>query len=84
MNEGEAPKTVVYTTVAADRRRRGDLRAHGHGRRGLHHGLDGVVTINATPDLETRSSYSFTVKASDASGASPPRPSPSASAICRL
>ena len=28
----------------------------------------GVVTINATPDFETKASYSFNVKASDASG----------------
>src|ERR1041385_581283 len=29
----------------------------------------GVVTINATPDFEAKSSYSFNVKASDPSGA---------------
>src|SRR4029079_13055066 len=29
----------------------------------------GVVTINATPNFETKSSYTFDVKASDASGA---------------
>src|SRR4029077_4894466 len=28
----------------------------------------GAVTINASPDFETKSSYSFNVKASDASG----------------
>ena len=35
--------------------------------------LTGAVTINAIPDFETRSSYSFTVQASDASGMPPRR-----------
>ena len=73
INEGIAAHTPVYTAIAADP-------AGGTVTWSLVSGLNddaaafsidastGVVTINATPDFETQSSYSFTVQASDPSG----------------
>jgi hypothetical protein len=71
INEGVSAGTVVYTTVAADP-------AGGTVTYSLS-GIDaaaftinastGVVTINNSPDFETKSSYTFTVRASDPSGA---------------
>jgi hypothetical protein len=72
IDEGAAAGTVVYTAAAADP-------AGGTITYALVDGGDasafsinastGIVTINATPDFETKSQYSFTVKASDPSGA---------------
>src|SRR6185369_5255496 len=71
INEGAAANSTVYTAVAADP-------ASGTVTYSLTSGdsaafsIDsstGVVTINAMPNYETKSSYSFDVKASDASGA---------------
>jgi hypothetical protein len=72
VNEGVAIGTPVYTATAADP-------AGGTITWSLVPGLsddatsfsidaNGVVKINATPDYETKPSYSFTVQASDASG----------------
>ncbi len=75
IDEGVAAHTAVYTAIAADP-------AGGTVTYSLVSGLQddatafsidpstGVVTINATPDFETKSSYSFTVEASDPSGKS--------------
>ncbi len=70
VNEGAAAGTIVYTAVAADP-------AGGTVTYALS-GADasaftinsttGVVTINASPDFETKSTYDFTVKAADPSG----------------
>ncbi len=70
VNEGVAAGTAVYTAMAADP-------AGGTVTYALS-GADasaftinsstGVVTINATPDFETKSTYNFTVKAADPSG----------------
>jgi hypothetical protein len=73
VNEGVPAATAVYTATAADP-------AGGTVTYSLVSGLHddaaafsidpstGVVTINATPDFETKTSYDFTVKASDPSG----------------
>src|ERR1041385_8134984 len=72
VDENVAAGTTVYTTVAADPAggtvtyalvNTGDFAAFSI------NSSTGVVTINATPDFETKSSYTFNVKASDASGA---------------
>ena len=72
VNEGVAAGTVVYTAIAADP-------AGGtviYSLTGLDaasfsiNSITGVVTINNAPDYETKSSYNFTVRASDLSGAS--------------
>src|SRR5207302_1091159 len=72
VNEAIAPNTAVYTAVATD--------PAGHAVTYALTGTDasafiinastGIVTINASPDFETKSSYSFNVKASDTAGQS--------------
>jgi hypothetical protein len=72
VNEGVAAGTPVYTAQASET-----------GNPTLTYSLSGtdaaaftinsttgVVTINSVPDFETKSSYSFNVKASDSSGGS--------------
>src|SRR4029077_1400933 len=71
INEGAAANSTVYTAVASDPATGtvtysltgGDSAAFSI------NSATGVVTINAVPNFETKSSYSFDVKASDASGA---------------
>ncbi len=71
VNEGVAAHSTVYTAVAADPAG-GTVTYSLSGTDAAAFTIDantGVVTINASPDFETKSSYSFTVKASDPSGA---------------
>jgi len=72
VNEGVAAHTTVYTAIAADPAG-GTIIAYAlSGADAAAFTIDantGVVTINATPDFETKGSYNFTIKASDASGA---------------
>ena len=70
VNEGVPAGTTVYTAIAADpgggtviySLTGADAAAF------TINAATGVVTINNTPDFETKSSYSFDVKASDPSG----------------
>jgi large repetitive protein len=71
VNEAVAAHTTVYTAVAADPGG-GTVTYALTGADAAAFTIDpatGVVTINGVPDFETQSSYHFTVKASDASGA---------------
>ena len=72
VNEGVAAGAAVYTVVAADPGG-GAVTYSLTGADAAAFSINaatGVVTINNTPDFETKPSYSFTVKASDPSGAS--------------
>src|SRR4026208_1267527 len=71
VSEGAAANSTVYTAVASDVAG-GAVTYSLTGGDSAAFSIDsstGVVTINATPNYETKSSYSFDVKASDASGA---------------
>src|SRR4029077_10150090 len=71
INEGAAANSTVYTAVAADPAT-GTVTYSLTGGDSAAFSINsstGVVTINAMPNFETKSSYSFDVKASDASGA---------------
>jgi large repetitive protein len=71
VNEGVAANTHVYTAAAADPGG-GTVTYALTGTDASAFTIDpttGIVSINAVPDFETKSSYSFNVKASDASGA---------------
>ncbi|MFB9266323.1 cadherin repeat domain-containing protein, partial [Bradyrhizobium erythrophlei] len=71
VNEGVAAHSVVYTAVAADPAG-GAVTYSLSGADAAAFTIDpatGIVTINASPDFETKSSYNFTIKASDPSGA---------------
>src|SRR5258706_9118503 len=71
INEGAAANSAVYTAVASDVAG-GTVTYSLTGTDATLFSIDsstGVVKINAIPDYETKSSYSFDVKASDASGA---------------
>ncbi len=73
VNEAVAANTAVYTAAAADPAGGAvtySLIAGGDASAFTIDASTGVVTINATPDFETKPSYGFTIKASDASGAS--------------
>ena len=70
MNEGVSANTVVYTAAATDPAG-GTVTYSLSGTDASAFTVDpstGIVTINNTPDFETKSSYDFTVKASDPSG----------------
>src|SRR6185503_7471284 len=72
INEGAAANSTVYTAVASDVAGGTvtySLVAGGDSGAFSINSSTGVVKINAIPDFETKSSYSFDVKASDASGA---------------
>src|SRR4029077_4019067 len=72
VNEGAAANSTVYTAVASDVAGGTvtySLVAGGDSGAFSINSSTGVVKINAIPDFETKSSYSFDVKASDASGA---------------
>src|SRR5204863_8201941 len=72
VNEGVAANAAVYTAVAADPAGGTvtySLVAGGDASAFTIDASTGAVTINASPDFETKSSYSFNVKASDPSGA---------------
>ncbi|MFB9266322.1 cadherin repeat domain-containing protein, partial [Bradyrhizobium erythrophlei] len=71
VNEGVAANSVIYTTVAADPAG-GTVSYSLSGTDAAAFTINantGVVTINASPNFETKSSYNFTIKASDPSGA---------------
>ena len=70
VNEGVSANTTVYTAVAADPAG-GAVTYSLTGTDASAFSVNsstGVVTINNPPDFETRSSYSFNVRASDPSG----------------
>jgi hypothetical protein len=69
--EGTATSTVVYTAAATDVGSGAvsfSLTGADAGAFTIN-GATGAVTFNASPDFETKASYSFNVKASDSSGA---------------
>src|SRR6185436_9341686 len=71
INEGAAANSTVYTAVAADPAT-GTVTYSLTGGDSAAFSINsstGVVTINAVPNYETKSSYTFDVKAADASGA---------------
>ena len=71
INEGVAVNSVVYTTTAADPAGGTvtySIAVGGDATSFSINSSTGVVTINNVPDFETKSSYTITVKASDASG----------------
>lgn len=76
VNEGVAAGTTVYTATASDPGG-GTITYSLTGTDASAFTIDsstGVVTINATPNFETKSTYSFSVKAADASGTFSLRP----------
>jgi hypothetical protein len=71
VNEGVAAHSAVYTAAAADPAG-GTVTYTLSGADAAAFTIDqatGIVTINGVPDFETKSSYNFTIKASDPSGA---------------
>jgi hypothetical protein len=71
VSEGTSTSTVVYTAAANDIQG-GAVSFSLTGADAAAFTIDGTtgaVTFNASPDFETKSSYSFNVKASDPSGA---------------
>jgi hypothetical protein len=71
VNEGVAAGTIVYTVVAADPAG-GTVTYSLTGTDAAAFTINsttGVVTINNSPDFETKASYNFTIKASDPFGA---------------
>ena len=69
VNESVAAGAIVYTAAAADPAGGAvtySLVAGGDATAFAINASTGAVTINAMPDFETKSSYSFTVRASDA------------------
>src|SRR5205814_392160 len=69
--EGTPVTTVVYTAAATDVAGGTVSYAHRGGGAAAFtiDGSTGAVSFNAVPDYETKSSYSFTLEAADASGA---------------
>jgi T1SS-143 domain-containing protein len=70
VNEGVAAHSSVYTAVAADPAGGAVTYSLSGADAALFtiNSSNGAVSINNTPDFETKASYDFTVKASDASG----------------